>query len=265
MSTASVAKKLGVGTTSVKRWAEKGLLVCMVTPGGHRRFDEEEVMDFVKSHSPPQASMSPSVEAWLEVFSGPTSQHAAYDAILRARSRLPSWCSLADELGEVLQAMGHLWRNGNMSIAAEHEMSELLSRVLAQCSSTIAGNPNKRCVLATAPGDNHTLGLSLLEVCIREMGFGTRWLGAKTPVEELNNICTDPSTSLIALSASRDSQDENVLQEFLLPLKEVAEKNNVSILLGGHGLWPADPATGFRVRSFGALPLVLRKIASLTS
>ena len=109
---------------------------------------------------------------------GPASQHAAYDAILQARGRLQSWCALADELGEVLTAIGTMWRSGDMSIATEHEITELLGRALAQCASTIPGNPEKRCVLATAPGDPHTLGLSLLEVCIREMGYGSRWLGA---------------------------------------------------------------------------------------
>ena len=42
-----------------------------------------------------------------------------------------------DELGEVLTAIGTMWRSGDMSIATEHEITELLGRALAQCASTI--------------------------------------------------------------------------------------------------------------------------------
>ena len=263
ISTAAVAKQLGVGTTSVKRWAEQGLLVCRYTPGGHRRFDQEQVMAFMRSHSALKNSISSNVETWLEIFTGPTSQHAAYDAILRARSRLPSWCALADELGDVLVAVGQMWRSGDLSISTEHEMTELLGRALAQCASTIPGNPDKRCVLATAPNDPHTLGLSLLEVCIREMGYGTRWLGARTPVEELIHSASDPTTTMIALSASGESRDEAKLEHFLAQLKDSVEENNVVVLLGGHGRWPVDAPVGRRLITFSELPGTLRQVLSI--
>jgi len=263
ISTAAVAKQLGVGTTSVKRWAEQGLLLCRHTPGGHRRFDVDQVTEFMRSHSALKSTVSNNVETWLEIFSGPTSQHAAYDAILQARSRLPSWCALADELGEVLVAVGQMWRAGNMSITTEHELSELLGRALAQCASTIPGNPDKRCILATAPGDPHTLGLSLLEVCIREMGYGTRWLGARTPVEELTKACADPTTCMIALSASGESRDVGLLDRYLESLKADATENEVVVLLGGHGRWPADPPVGLRLMTFSELPTTLRRVMSI--
>ena len=259
LSTTAVAKRLGVGTTSVKRWAEQGLLECRYTPGGHRRFDAEQVTVFMRNHTALKGSISANVETWLEVFSGPTSQHAAYDAILQARGRLPSWCALADELGEVLTAIGTMWRSGDMSIATEHEITELLGRALAQCASTIPGNPEKRCVLATAPGDPHTLGLSLLEVCIREMGYGSRWLGARTPVETLIRSCEDPSTAVIALSASGESQNEAALDACLEQLREPIIQNGITLLLGGHGRWPADPPVGFRLMTFTELAQTLRR------
>ena len=38
LSTREVSEMLGVGTTSIKRWADEGELECVRTPGGHRRF-----------------------------------------------------------------------------------------------------------------------------------------------------------------------------------------------------------------------------------
>jgi len=39
LTTQAAAKYLNVGTTSIKRWADEGLLPCEKTAGGHRRFN----------------------------------------------------------------------------------------------------------------------------------------------------------------------------------------------------------------------------------
>ena len=46
LSTREAAKFLGVGTTSIKRWAEDGVLQCMKTAGGHRRFRRSDLLTF---------------------------------------------------------------------------------------------------------------------------------------------------------------------------------------------------------------------------
>lgn len=44
LSTREAAELLGVGTTSIKRWAEEGTLPCIKTAGGHRRFRRSDVL-----------------------------------------------------------------------------------------------------------------------------------------------------------------------------------------------------------------------------
>ena len=44
LSTREVSELLGVGTTSIKRWADEGELECVRTPGGHRRFPLRSVV-----------------------------------------------------------------------------------------------------------------------------------------------------------------------------------------------------------------------------
>ena len=38
-----VAAIFGVDAKTVSRWARRGLISCIFTPGGHRRFNEAEV------------------------------------------------------------------------------------------------------------------------------------------------------------------------------------------------------------------------------
>ncbi len=43
LTTQEVAKLLGVGTTSIKRWSDEGKLPAFKTAGGHRRYRREDV------------------------------------------------------------------------------------------------------------------------------------------------------------------------------------------------------------------------------
>lgn len=48
LSTNKAAELLGVGTTSIKRWADEGRLQCIKTAGGHRRFRRSEVLSMME-------------------------------------------------------------------------------------------------------------------------------------------------------------------------------------------------------------------------
>lgn len=55
LSTRAAAALLGVGTTTIKRWADEDVLVCVKTAGGHRRFrrsDLEALHDPGAQHQP---------------------------------------------------------------------------------------------------------------------------------------------------------------------------------------------------------------------
>jgi excisionase family DNA binding protein len=47
-STTDLSKMLNVGKSSIKRWTEAGSLKCIKTPGGHRKFRTEDIVEFLK-------------------------------------------------------------------------------------------------------------------------------------------------------------------------------------------------------------------------
>jgi excisionase family DNA binding protein len=46
LTTNDVAKHLGVSTQTVINWSKRGIIECFKTPGGHRRFYRQVVLDF---------------------------------------------------------------------------------------------------------------------------------------------------------------------------------------------------------------------------
>lgn len=49
LTLSEAAKKLSVHPTTLRRWADKGDMPCMLTPGGHRRFSVADVDHFART------------------------------------------------------------------------------------------------------------------------------------------------------------------------------------------------------------------------
>ncbi len=49
LTLSEAAKKLSVHPTTLRRWADKGDMPCMLTPGGHRRFSVADVEQFART------------------------------------------------------------------------------------------------------------------------------------------------------------------------------------------------------------------------
>ncbi len=67
LNTEDVSKILHVGKSTVKRWAEEGKLKCFRTPGGHRKFKQESIKEFIAVYGY-DVSLSFSVNAPSDQF-----------------------------------------------------------------------------------------------------------------------------------------------------------------------------------------------------
>lgn len=252
LSSTEVAILAGVGTSSVKRWADSGLLQSVRTPGGHRRFERSEVERFLRTQPGAAEREQQRRDEWLELLSDEDSFR--FDAaLLSARARLGAWHPVADELGGVLEELGKRWAQGRIDILEEHVRSARLSRALSRLVDRL---PVERsapaCLLATAEGDEHTLGLFLAELTLREAGWRTIWAGRKTPLEVLEEGLRQGGVAMLALSASSHSQQPRRLSALVNKLVAACRAADVTLVLGGKGAWPAPPAGAHRFDTFNA-------------
>lgn len=265
LTTREVAKLLGVGTTSVKRWADSGLLSCVKTPGGHRRFPRAAVdafmADSLHSGGDDGAPRVDRADAWVgRLINGITPDGVARELQSELRER-GSWSELADSMQPIIEELGHAWARGDITVIQEHIASERLARGLVRCSEGIELPPRApTCMLMTAENEEHTLGLSLLELCLRDAGWSAIWSGRKTPVHVACDFIASNPVDMVAVSASQHARDTASLADQAERLAQACQKRDVPLVLGGAGLWPEKPRYGYRLHTFGELRELLRMI-----
>lgn len=266
LTTREVAKALGVGTTSIKRWADSGLLRCVKTPGGHRRFPRDAVETFMQglqSHGvAPDVLSADRTEAWLASLTGGLPTTALVKALQAEHREHGSWFSVADTLSPVIDYIGKAWARGEISVIEEHIASERLARALGRCSESIEVSEEAPVAfLMAAEGDDHTLGLGLVELCLREAGWSTTWAGRKTPINFACEFLANGQVGLVAVSASEYSRDTRSLADQAGRLGSACQALGIPLLLGGKGLWPEQPVYGYRILTFAELRSVLHMMS----
>ena len=254
LTSAEVARILGVTAGSVKRWADAGLLRCARTVGRHRRFDPVEVERFLKDQTGAvQPEHGPEVEGWMETLLSDCDTHQLLATLYAERARLGAWWRVAESLAAVLEEIGERWAEGTLSILEEHVAIERLSRCLTQVSDQLPARPGApRLLLTTAEGEEHTVGLLLAEMVIREHGWPVLWAGRRVPLSESVAPVASGSVDAVAVSASSVADPGDLLAQ-TERLGAICRAGEVQLLLGGSGPWPEWIPYGARVVTFQEL------------
>jgi len=251
LTPAEACQLAGIGPTTLKRWADQGVLAHVKTAGGHRRFLRSDLERYLQrqtrdSEHPGSSDESP----WIQKLVAGSS-HDVEAELLHARGRLGGWYLVAQELSGVLGELGERWSQGTLSILDEHIASERLLRGLARIGEALPTRPGgPRALLACAEEEVHSLGLALAELCLRELGWITLWAGTRTPTTELVRIADSMNLRLVALSASALSKDRVRLARAAAELEAACQPRGILVALGGEGLWPDAPRHAKRFRDF---------------
>lgn len=252
LTTTQAAALAAVAPSTIKRWADQGVLPSVRTAGGHRRFDRNALERYLRTQAGAAIGTDPLSLAWVQCLLDGL-RHEIDGRLLEARARLGSFACVCDELALALRVMGQQWQQGQLSIAEEHMASDALGRALGRMGDALPVRLNgPTCLLACANGDEHTLALSMAELCVRELGWTPLWLGRRTPVAEITRLVSCKQVALVALSASTSLDDAKALKRLADELSAVCQAHDVGLVLGGEGAWPRTLAHGVRVNSFSA-------------
>jgi len=244
LTSAEVARLVGVGPTAVKRWADSGSLPCIRTAGGHRRFRRVDIERFLSR----EPSLRDDWAEWIDVLLRDGNIYAVQALLFGERARRGSWHDVAGTLGQLLTEIGRRWEAGTLSILEEHVVSAGLQRALTAVIESMPVDPAApRCLLAAAEADDHTLGLSLVEMCLREAGWRSEWAGARTPTSTLAERLSRGDIAMVAMSASSATSDEASLKAIADEASQACRASGALLVMGGSGAWPDDSGGALRL------------------
>lgn len=241
MKSAEAAVYAGVAVSTIKRWADEGLVQCVRTAGGHRRYKVSDIDQRIARENHAE------VDRWIEVLKSGAADEVDV-ALHLARRRLGSWWAVAQELGEAVVALGQRWERGEVTIAEEHRATERLRRGLASVCDRMVAADSAVAAVTCVPGDPHTLGLSLVELCLREVGYEVWWVGANLPAHDVCRVIQQHDVRVLAVSASAASNDREALKAFAELVAPATQDRGTHLALGGAGAWP--DGVGFRPASW---------------
>jgi len=129
-------------------------------------------------------------------------------------------------------AVGDAWAAGNLAIHEEHLFSEAMKRVVRRhlAEQTQAGG-EPRVMLTTVPGEQHSLGLLMVEVLMRLGGAEVISFGTEMPFEEIRNAAESHKVAVIGLSFSGDFKTGDALV-LLSGLRQIV-RPEIAIWVGG--------------------------------
>jgi len=110
-----------------------------------------------------------------------------------------------DLIAPLTTQIGEMWMRGELQVFEEHIYSESLQLVLRQSVQAIprlALSETPRVLLTTLPGEQHGLGLLMVEAMLTLQGCQCLSLGVQTPLEELPRAAAAHRSDIVALSFS---------------------------------------------------------------
>ena len=139
---------------------------------------------------------------------------------------------LRDVILPYLHTVGESWEQNRITIAQEHFASHFLQTRLHALSRGWDRGLGPRAILAAAPQDHHTLGITCFGIALHRLGWRVVCLGAATPIEMIGEVAEATNASLMAISASV----VGMLEPHATALAELAQVTPV--VIGGYATTP---------------------------
>lgn len=253
MNIEAVARRTGVPAATLRKWEQRyGVLKPDRTEGLHRRYSERDVLrvEWLKARleegyrigeaaellgrDPEFGAATDAVELVAEIVAATASPSAS--RIARALdvtfALQPPAQAITDVVVPALEQVGKLWQHGEVDVAQEHFLSELVRGKLRHLTNGSAGGPRGAVVLCCVPGERHEAGLLSLALLLHADGWQLAYLGADTPLDAAFALAASVGARVLCVSATLPEHAKAAEPE----LRRLARKSpDVTIVRGGRG------------------------------
>ena len=252
-STREIAQMWNVSETTVKRWADAGLLKCFRTPGGHRKFKLDDISEFQASRGFQATGMltnqdweDPDVENFVnqknrDKLRDLTLYLAVQNQVKRIRELLDRLYIRGLELADlydnlllpVAQSLEEQWRNKTLSLG-QHNLgcNNLESAIAYFYPRIISRRPNGKTALCASPDPEACVLTEAVGRILESEGWDCLNLGPRTPFTAMAEMVKEEPINLVCICSVRCRLDSSTRSEFDA-LCATAETYRIPIVLTG--------------------------------
>lgn len=272
-STKELARMLDVSESTVKRWADAGLLKCRKTIGGHRKFQQDDIKEFQSQCSlAAEAAMAEESASRLDaelngLFAGPdfirlaeayrevslAGRFGCATAMLKQASlRGHTLAAIGDEIIKpAMHEIGEMWRAGKISVVDEHTATFATIHALVEVGLIVGEKEGseKLALVGCAEGEFHHVAALLVCHLLESESWKVVYLGGHTPLFSFAEAIQKLNADLACISITMTDNIERAARDFE-GLRRAAAKRNAKIILGGAALEDTEVRARFRGASY---------------
>jgi len=251
ISTRELADAIDVSESSLKRWADEGLIEVSRTAGGHRRIAIGEAIRFIRATRSPV--VRPDVLGLTDLSPGgehvvsPESPADRLYAHLRdgrareARGLILSQYLAGQSVGQIadgpihaaMARLGELWMHDRAGVYIEHRAVDICVQGVQQLRQFVEpGESGDLAMGGGPPGDPYILPSLLSATALAADGWRTMNLGPDTPFESLS-IAADrhgPRLVWLCVSSVRDARE---MERAIERISTSLQQRGAMLVVGG--------------------------------
>ncbi len=219
-----LAEAIGVSESSLKRWADAGLVKVSRTGGGHRRITLAEAIRFVRETRSqlvrPDLLGLPSPNG--EPVAGHSDDERLFEYLQQGHANLARSLIMSLYLGgasvaeicdgplrTAMARIGELWRHSDEGVFYEHRATDICVHALAQLRLVIdLADDAPTAVGAAPPGDPYVLPSMMAALVVASEGLNAVNLGANTPFAAIRFAMTRHEPKLVWLAVTSETAAE---------------------------------------------------------
>jgi DNA-binding transcriptional MerR regulator len=252
----ALSKRAGVSEHVLRAWETRyGLLSPTRSAGGYRLYSESDVRRVQRMRaflaqglSAAEAARAVLAErstaaadpvsvrkaeaggaANLRAALDDLDERAAHHVLDELFGALTIEAVIRDVLIPYLHELGDRWGRGEVTVGQEHFASNLIRSRLAGLAPGWGGGQGPRALLACPPGELHDIALLSFGLVLRRSGWRVIYLGADSPMADVEHAATVLGPDLVMLSASDSARFDSVRTQL------VRLAQNTSLALAGPG------------------------------
>ncbi len=254
ISPRELAEAIGVSESSLKRWADEGVIKVSRTAGGHRRIAVGEAIRFIRATRCPLVrpeilGLRDAAGTADDVLSPESASdrlfaHLRDGAARQARALVASSYLSGQSVAQIadgpiqsaMERLGEMWKHDPAGIFIEHRAVDICTQAIHQLRQLVDTQPQNELALGgAASGDPYVLPSLLAATALAADGWRTINLGPDTPVESLLMACEHcrPIVVWLSVSSVGDARD---LERGLVTLAEQLAAREIPLVVGGRAV-----------------------------